>query len=173
MTWIRPAGAVALLVFLAACAPDDAEDTADVAPAAEAAPAPAAPPAELTAAEAASLQAWNQDDPAALAMYFTENATAVENDTMRFNGRAEIQANWLANALPVLSNLQTQEVRWEPVGQDFRSAGRYTVTVTTPEGTSQGSGTYESMWTRDADGQWRVSSMTVRDDPAPAAATGQ
>jgi ketosteroid isomerase-like protein len=173
MKWTqRITPAIVLLTLTTACAPADDVDTMDD-PAVEpgAVTAPAAP-AELEARSDAFGDAWNQDDPNVIAAFFTEDAT-VRADTATFNGRQEILENWLQPGVEVVGNLSVEGETWEQSGQDYRAAGRFTYTATTPEGESTQTGTYETTWTRGTDGQWYVSAMTSMADPAPATTTGQ
>jgi ketosteroid isomerase-like protein len=167
----RVAPVVALLLTLAAaCAPADDAATEDMpAPEAEV-PAEPAPPAELEAASGAFTAAWNQEDAAVLAGMFTEDATVVADDTATFNGRQDIQENFAAPGLDMLSNLEIQDEVWTADGQDYRASGRYSYTATMPEGDVPVTGRYENTWTRDTDGQWRVSSMRTNNDPPPTTA---
>jgi ketosteroid isomerase-like protein len=130
-----------------------------------------APPAELEAAGDAFTAAWNQEDPAVVAGMFTEDATVVVNDTATFNGRQDIQENWIRPGLEVGSDLEVHDQVWTADGQDFRSSGRFSYAVTTPDDDVSLTGRYETTWTRDTDGQWRVSSMSTTEDPATS--TGQ
>ena len=172
MSGKRVTPVVALLFTLAAaCAPADDADVAEMpAPDTGAAAAPA-PPAELEAAGEAFTAAWNQEDAAVIAGMFTEDATVVVDDTATFNGRQEIQENWIAPGLGMVSDLETQDQVWTADGADFRSTGRVSHTATTPEGEVAVTGRYESVWTRGTDGQWRVRSLRVNNDPATT--TGQ
>ena len=166
MSGKRVTPVVALLLTLAAaCAPADDADVVEMpAPDTGAAAAPA-PPAELEAAGDAFTSAFNQDDPAVAAGMFTEDATVVLNDTATFNGRQEIQENWLRPGLEGGSDLETQDQVWTADGADYRSSGRFTHMMTTPEGEVTVTGRYETTWTRDTDGQWRVRSMRINADP--------
>lgn len=155
--------AALLLATLTACAPADDAEPADAPAAAE--QAEPTPPAELEARGEAFTAAWNQDDPAVIAEFFTEDAM-VAADTATFNGRQEILEGWLQPGITAVSTLRVQDQQWEAVGGDYRSTGRFTYDYTSPDGDGSMTGTYETIWTRDADGQWRVSRMTSRPDPA-------
>jgi ketosteroid isomerase-like protein len=169
----RLAPAVVLLWTLAtACAPADDVEIDDAVPeAAEMRPPASAVPAELETTGERFTEAWNGEDAEALAAFFTENARVIDDDTATFTGRMEIQERWLRPALPVVSNLQDSDQTWEPVGDDFRSAGRFSYTATTPDGDVVVTGRYENLWTREADGQWRISSMRSTADPQPTTGT--
>jgi ketosteroid isomerase-like protein len=157
--------AVMLLSLVTACAPADDVETEDTTPqATELAPPAAAVPAELEAAGDRFTAAWNGEDAAAVAAFFTDNAS-VTVDTSAYNGRMEIQERWVQPGLPMISDLEIQDQTWEPVGEDFRSEGRFTHAASTPDGDISVTGQYENVWTRAADGQWRISSMRVTSDP--------
>jgi uncharacterized protein (TIGR02246 family) len=156
-----------LLAFTTACARDDDDDAfppaADPAPAAAPATGQATVPPELASRIEQYTAAWNGSDPAAVAAYFTEDATArVGDDT--FTGRQEIQNNWLQNVSNI-SNLQITETLTEQRGQDYYSEGTYTHSpFQNPEGVTSTSGRFTVTWTRSADGQWRISSTNVTPD---------
>jgi uncharacterized protein (TIGR02246 family) len=154
---------LSLLVPLAmACAPAD-----EPAPAVDPAEAPATGmatmPQELANRVEQYTAAWNGNDPAAVAAYFTDNATArVSDDT--FTGRQEIQSGWLQN-VPNINNLQIRDTLREQRGQDYYAEGTYThEPFQTDEGPSGTSGRYTVTWTQDADGQWRIRSSEVMPD---------
>jgi uncharacterized protein (TIGR02246 family) len=158
-----------LLVPLALACARDADDTLPP-PGSEPAAAPGASatgqataPPELASRVEQYTSAWNGNDPAAVAAFFTDDATArVGDDT--FTGRQEIQNGWLQN-VPEISNLQINEARSEQSGQDFRSEGTYThAPFQAPDGTTSSSGRYTVTWTRAADGQWRIRSTEVTPD---------
>jgi uncharacterized protein (TIGR02246 family) len=157
------------LTLAAACAPADDAGVEDM-PADTGIAAPPAPPAELEAAGDAFTAAWNQEDPAVVAGMFTEDATVVLNDTATYNGRQEIQENWIRPGLEGISDLETQDQVWTANGADYRASGSFSHMMTTPEGEVTVTGRYETTWTRDTDGQWRVRSMRINADPAT---TGQ
>jgi uncharacterized protein (TIGR02246 family) len=157
-----------LIVALAVgCAPDDDYDTV---PAEETAEAPATDPTavsqEIAARSEQYIAAWNGNDPAAVAEFFTADATArVGDDT--FTGRQEIQSEWL-QLVPDINNLQTHETRTEQRGQDYVFGGTYThAPFQTEEGPSGTSGRHAITWTLDADGQWRIRSTEVMPDAPP------
>jgi uncharacterized protein (TIGR02246 family) len=148
-----------LLPFVVACEPPAEEP--DVFPAEE--PAPEAAPAELQMAIDRYIDAWNTDDPEAVAPFFTENATAVVDDET-FQGRAGILEGWLPN-VPAVSNLVVTEEITERIGDDWRGAGTYAATIAPPgEEAMETTGRYTVVWTLGADGQWRIRSTEVHAD---------
>jgi uncharacterized protein (TIGR02246 family) len=157
-----------LIVPLAVgCAPDDGYDTVPAEETAEAYVAdPTAVPQELAARSEQYIAAWNGNDPAAVAEFFTADATATVGDDT-FTGRQEIQSEWLQLA-PDINNLQAHETRTEQRGQDYVSEGTYThAQFETEEGPSGTSGRHAITWTLDADGQWRIRSTQVMPDAPP------
>jgi uncharacterized protein (TIGR02246 family) len=155
-----------LIVPLAISCARDADDTVPAAEPAEAAATDLATmPQELAARSEQYTAGWNGNDPAAVAEFFTADATArVGDDT--FTGRPEIASGWLQN-VPNINNLQIQETRTEQRGQDYYSEGTYThAPFQTEEGPSTG-GRYAVTWTQGADGQWRIRSSEVMPDAPP------
>ncbi|MBA2671736.1 MAG: nuclear transport factor 2 family protein, partial [Gemmatimonadetes bacterium] len=112
------------------------------------------------------IAAWNGNDPAAVAEFFTADATArVGDDT--FTGRQEILNGWLQN-VPNINNLQSRETRTEQRGQEYLFEGTYThATFQTEEGPSGTSGRFANTFTQDADGQWRIRLAEVLPDAPP------
>ncbi|CAN5515184.1 hypothetical protein BH24GEM3_BH24GEM3_19070 [soil metagenome] len=159
-----------LLPLALGCAREEPRE-ADVIPrAGETAAAPATTaagaemPAELSGAWNASIRAWNQDDPAALAAHYTEDAVVQAGDST-YNGRAAIQQRWLARNLPVISDLQATSESFNRQGSDIEESGRYTMRVTPPQGAPETqTGSYTQTWTRATDGNWRIRSSTIRPD---------
>jgi uncharacterized protein (TIGR02246 family) len=167
MLSIRPRillAACALIVPIAvACEPADDPDI-DPFPMDEPAPAVDAPPPALETATDRYIAAWNADDPAAIARFYTEDATAtVADDTYR--GRAEIEREWLQNA-PIISNLEVTETSSRQVGDDWQSEGTYTHSVSPPDAERMDNvtGRYSITWTRDAAGEWRIRSSDIQPD---------
>jgi ketosteroid isomerase-like protein len=162
--------ACALLVpFLAACpdqdtvpAPAPGGDVAtDVQPATEQAPA------ELTQEAESYRQAWNGIDPAAVARFYTEEATVTVGDST-YRGRAEAQQRWITQNVQAIDNLETRDDRMEQRGNDWVQSGSYRVTGTLPDGQPlDGGGSYRTTWTRTAAGEWRIREQEVRADAPP------
>jgi uncharacterized protein (TIGR02246 family) len=158
---------LSLIVPLGMGCARDAEDTV---PAAEPAELPAADPTavpqELASRAEQYVAAWNDNDLAAVAEFFTADATArVGDDT--FTGRQEIQSGWLQN-VPNINDLETRETRTEQRGQDYVFEGTYThAPFQTEEGLSGTSGRYANTFTQDTDGQWRIRSAEVMPDAPP------
>jgi uncharacterized protein (TIGR02246 family) len=158
-----------LLVALAAGCARDTDEAFP--PAADPAGSPAATgeatvPPELASRIEQYTAAWNGSDPAAVAEFFAEDATARVGDET-YTGRQEIQAGWLA-AVPNINNLAANETIVEQRGQDYHSAGTYTHDPVA-DGPTAGntSGRYSLTWMRAPDGQWRIRSSEVMPDAQP------
>jgi uncharacterized protein (TIGR02246 family) len=148
-----------LLPFGVACEPPAEEP--DALPAEEA--APEAAPAELQMATDRYIDAWNGDDPEAVAAFFTEDATAVVDDET-FQGRAGILEGWLPN-VPAVSNLVVTDEMMERIGDDWQGTGTYAGTIAPPdEEAMETTGRYTVVWTLGPDGQWRIRSSEVHAD---------
>jgi uncharacterized protein (TIGR02246 family) len=165
-TRLRILLACALVLPVAgACGPaDDAEPE----PAAREEPATESMPADLRAASDRYLQAWNADDPDAVAELYAEDATAVAYGNS-FHGRDEIERSWLAN-VHIITDLDLTERAVRRDGDDWRVDGRFALTVRTADTDPfVQTGDYRLVWTRDPDGQWRVRTSEVTPDDMAAA----
>lgn len=152
----------AFLLLFTACAPADRDEAEPVDE-----PTADAPPPELTAATDRYLAAWNGDDPAAVAAFYTENATVTAGDTT-YQGRSEIEEDWVGTNQPVVSNLHETESSFDPLNGDWHHHGRYTLTITVPDQEAfEAPGSFSHEWTQDADGEWRIRSSDIRPDQPP------
>jgi uncharacterized protein (TIGR02246 family) len=125
-------------------------------------------PAELQRATDDYIAAWNGDDPAAVAAFYTDDATAtVGADTYR--GRDEIRMQWIEPNIGALSDLEITPTRTEQRNGDYFSEGTYTHQVDPPDADEfTMTGHYMVTWTRAADGQWRIRSSEIHPDEPPA-----
>jgi ketosteroid isomerase-like protein len=166
-TYRNAAVLAALFASLTACGDrTDQDDTAvDTPPATVGAPAGEAAPTELQEEADNFTAAWNQEDPLLAAEYFTDDAV-VDIDGNTMTGRQQIMQQWLQPNVPAVSNLQTQDDRWEAVGDEYRASGRYSMNIAADGQTQQASGTFEGTWVRRGD-LWRIRSMTIRNDNPP------
>jgi len=127
----------------------------------------AAPPADLMSASDRYIAAWNADDAAQVAAFFTDDATVTVNDDV-YSGRDEIVAEWVEPGVAIVHNLEVTEQITERVGEDYRSAGTYTHIMDPPDAEPfEVSGRYTATWTLDADGEWRILSSEVHQDEQP------
>lgn len=155
------------LPLMTACGGD--ADDAEVAPPVAEAPAEmdattSEPPAEIASQTEQYAAAWNGEDPAAIAAFYTEDATVTAGDST-YAGREAIQQRWIAPAIPVLSDLTPTEASYERRGDEIIETGRLTYMATTEDGsTEQVSGTFSHTWVRDADGTWRLRSVDIQED---------
>lgn len=170
MLSIRSRGILSIalaLPLLAACGGDEPEDL-DVPPVTEA-PIEAdagmtAAPTEIASQSEAYAAAWNAEDPATVAAFFTENATATAGDST-YTGRDEIQQGWIAPALGGISGMTATETSYERQGDQIIETGRFSYTATAEDGsTQQATGTFTHTWVQDADGTWRIASVDVQSD---------
>jgi uncharacterized protein (TIGR02246 family) len=157
-----------LLPLTVACErPADDADTA-VVPADTAALATAdAPPPEIAAASERYVAAWRGDDAAAVAAFYTEDATATVGDST-YRGRAEIEERWIRQNVAAVTALEATSTGTQRSGDDWRDEGTYTLTVTPPEGdTMAEAGRYTTVWTRGANGEWQIRSSDVQSNEPP------
>ena len=155
-----------LLLPLAACAPET--ETEEIPPAAQEMEAPAEQvPAELASTSEAYLAAWNAEDAAAVAAFFTEDAV-VKLGEETYTGRQAIETEWVQPVLGSLSGLEVTDEISERRGDTWFAAGTYRH-QTTEEGAEPrtDTGRYATTWTQTADGQWRIISEEIIPD-APA-----
>ena len=156
----KPFAAAALLFALAACSerPDAAASGAiDAAPPAEEAPA------ELVAASDAIVRAWNGESAEALAAFYAADAVVVVDDST-YEGRDGIRDRWMANALPVLSDLQLSGRTFSGSGDTRTETGRYTHALTMPDSAAiTVTGSYDVTWLRQGD-QWLVLREKIEQD---------
>lgn len=156
------------LPLITACGGDDADD-AELAPPVAEAPAEmgattSEPPPEIASQAEQYAAAWNGEDAAAIAAFYTEDATVTAGDST-YTGRDAIQQRWIAPATPVLSDLSATEASYERRGDEIIETGRFTYMATTEEGaTEQVSGTFSHTWVQDADGAWRLRSVDIQED---------
>jgi ketosteroid isomerase-like protein len=172
MYWMRrritPLAVLLTAVLAVGCADRDDSYTAEDADAVHTTPATTEWPAELQARSEAFRESWNQDDPAVVAAFFTEDAV-VTADTATFRGRDEIRDRWL-EGVGSITAVQVHDETANASGSDWTSSGRYTMTIAMPDGPVQASGRYDNVWTRGADGQWYIRSMNVVEDEPPTGA---
>jgi len=157
---------LSLILPLAMGCARDAEDTVPAAEPVVQAADPPAVPQEIARRVEQYIAAWNGNDPAAVAGFFTADATARVGDNT-YNGHQEILSGWLQN-VPNINNLQRRELGGEQRGQDHVVEATYThEPFQTEEGPSGTSGRSTLTWTQDADGQWRIRSAEVMPDAPP------
>jgi uncharacterized protein (TIGR02246 family) len=121
-------------------------------------------PPELELQVDGYLDAWNGNDPDAAAAFFTDDATAIVQDST-YSGLAAIRQRWLTPNVAAVSNLQVSEEMVDRRGDDLVVVGSHSYTITLPDGTTdQASGRNTTTWTRGADGSWRIRATTIQDD---------
>ena len=154
--------AATFLFALAACS--DRPD-ADASGAIASAPPAEEAPAELVAASDAILRAWNGESAEALAAHYAADAVVVADDST-YEGRDGIRDRWIANALPVLSDLQVSGRTFSGSGDTRTETGRYAHALTIPDSAAISvTGRYEVTWLRQGD-QWLVLRERIEPDTA-------
>lgn len=120
-------------------------------------------PAQLRTAHSGYLAAWNGEDPAAVGSFLTDDVHGVIGaDT--HHGRAQLVSAWVQPNLPTLSNLTAMPESFTVSGNQITERGRYRFQASPPGGSPMMvGGTYTHVWTRQPDGSWRISAMTVSD----------
>ena len=154
-----------LLLALAAqaCTSDAPESDAPPSAAGDAVSAEA----EIRSTEARVVAAWNGDDPAAVAAYYTSDAIVTADSTYR--GRDDIRDRWVAPMLPLLADLAVSDVEVTETGGGYTATGRYSYVLTLPDASPvQVNGTYRNAW-RQENGTWLIASSGLEID-APEAA---
>ena len=117
-------------------------------------------PAELRAAHAAYLAAWNGDDPAAVGAFYTDDTHGMIGDSM-YHGRARLVSAWVTPNLPTLTELTAMPAAFATRGNAITETGRYTFRPVGAGAPPLLGGTYTNVWTRQSDGSWRITSTTV------------
>jgi uncharacterized protein (TIGR02246 family) len=127
-------------------------------------PAAESLPPDVQAAREGFLAAWRGDDPAAVAGYYTPDATATVGDATN-EGRAEIERAWLP-VVPLIAELRIEGESARQVGADWHAEGTYILTIELPDlDAVEETGRYALTWTRSPDGRWRVRSSQLWPDP--------
>jgi ketosteroid isomerase-like protein len=123
-------------------------------------------PPELTSRSQEFVTAFNGTDPAAVAPFFTEDATAVVEDST-YRGRMEIRERYLERVVPEIGNLRLTEERTEQTGPDYVTSGSYAFTHGLRSGATPAtqSGRYRAHWTRTTQGRWAIRALELRTDP--------
>lgn len=158
----RVARGLLLLLAVQACASDAPESDAPPADARDAMSAEA----EIRSTGARVVAAWNGDDPAAVAAYYTSDAIVTADSTYR--GRDEIRDRWVAPMLPLLAELAVSDVEVTETREGYTATGRYSYVLTLPDSSPvQVNGTYRNTW-RQENGTWLIASGGLQID-APQA----
>jgi uncharacterized protein (TIGR02246 family) len=111
-------------------------------------------------------EAWNGDDPAATASFFSHDATAtIHGHTVQ--GRDAIEQTWL-QFLPMVSDVRLMDESGHWTVDAWVAEGTFALTISAPDDDPvHQTGRYRLVWTLDADGQWLVRACElVPDEPA-------
>lgn len=158
----RVARALLLVLAAHACTPDAPESDAPPSGAGE-----VSAEAEIRATGARVVAAWNADDPAAVASYYTSDAIVTADSTYR--GRDEIRDRWVTPMLPLLADLAVSDVVVTEIGEGYVATGRYSYLLTLPDSSPvQVNGTYRNTW-RQENGTWLIASSGLEIDGPEAA----
>lgn len=155
-----PTGRVLLILALASCAPQPAEDTDETAEATGAAGMAATAeratvdPQEIRAMVDTLLQAWNTADTATLTSLVAEDVVLLQPDGPVLEGRADI-LGMIAGAYDISAMQQTATVDEVTALGDYAYArGTWTLEPTEGDGTFDGK--WSTIYRRGPDGRWRT-----------------
>jgi ketosteroid isomerase-like protein len=123
-------------------------------------------PADLVALSDSAMRAWNGDDPAAVARFFSGDAMAMTPDSS-YSGLDAIENDWIRNGLPAISDLSVIDREFSGGGDALTESGNYRYTLTLPDQPAElRTGTYTSTWERQQRNGWKITSMRVLADTA-------
>ena len=129
-----------------------------------ASPAPADPygivPVELFETHAALYRAWQDDQPAKLAPYFSSNAV-VTTTTGYYRGWEAIESQWLAPLLRTTSGIFAKPASFTHEGEDIVERGTYHTSLLENGKMRPARGEYAQRWRRNPDGRWQVVSANI------------
>lgn len=117
-------------------------------------------------------EAFNKGDTAALAAMVTEDFQSVGTDGTMTSGRAAFEESEKKQAaqrvgLPLKLAVETKFVKW--AGANHAAIGGTWTMAGVPAGMGADKGAWSSVAEKGADGQWRLSTALVADNPAPPA----
>lgn len=110
--------------------------------------------AEIDAANAKFVAAFNKGDAAAVAQLYADNATALPPGAAMVKGQAAIQAFWQGAIKGGFKNLTLTALQVDRVGYAAREIGAFSLDVGGPQGkTTHIDGKYVVLW-RKSGGTW-------------------
>lgn len=116
-------------------------------------------PAEAQVAARGFIAAWNQKDPNVVMAYLSDDATVKLPDGTMFSGSDALRSRWVTQELPKITTLTTSNETAMMVqnGTVVHATGNYAQHT---DGSTE-AGRYMAMWTRQADGSWKITSFEV------------
>ena len=118
-------------------------------------------PGELVTLHPAFVTAWQGTDPAALQVYFADNAM-VMTPAGHFTGWTDINAKWIAPVLPNMSKYVLTPTAFTKEGNVIVETGKLSY-VLMKDGQPQNiTGSYTHRWQLQPDGSWRLVSVQIK-----------
>jgi ketosteroid isomerase-like protein len=118
-------------------------------------------PSELVTLHPGFVTAWQGTDPAALRVYFADDAM-VMTPAGHFMGWTDINTKWIAPALPNMSKYVLTPTAFTKDGNVIVERGNLAY-VLTKDGQPQNiTGTYTHRWQLQSDGTWRLVSIQIK-----------
>jgi ketosteroid isomerase-like protein len=118
-------------------------------------------PSELTTLHPGFVTAWQGTDPAALKVYFADDAM-VMTPAGHFMGWTDIQTKWITPALPNMSKYVLTPTAFTKEGNVIVETGNLAY-VLTKDGQPQNiTGMYTHRWQLQSDGTWRLVSIQIK-----------
>lgn len=123
-------------------------------------------PAQLAAARAGYVSAWQAHDLGAISAFFAGDARVVFPDRT-LEGRERIERQWIAEDVGKVSELVMTPRHTDRIGDEFTESGTVTLRFAGAGGTREERGTYEHVWARQPDGSWKLKRVRMETHPAP------
>ena len=118
-------------------------------------------PSELATLHPGFITAWQGTDPAALKVYFADDAM-VMTPAGHFTGWTDIHTKWITPSLPNMSKYVLTPTTFTKDGNVIVERGQFAY-VLTKDGQPQNiTGMYMHRWQLQADGTWRLVSVQIK-----------
>ena len=118
-------------------------------------------PGELVTIHPQLVTAWQGTDPAALQVYFADNAM-VMTPAGHFTGWADINTKWIAPILPDMSNFAMTPTAFTKEGNVIVETGKVAYVLTKGGQAQNVSGVYTQRWQLQPDNSWRLVSVEIK-----------
>ena len=111
-------------------------------------------------------EAWNKKDSAAVVALLADDVILISGRGI-MRGKDEVAKNFVSSQMPVTSNLKSKKEREDASADLGYQAGTWSLTVTVPDQAPfESTGNYNFACKKGADGNWRLSVMSLEDhDP--------